>query len=217
MKRNAWIIVGAALLIMVIGTFVLWKTVGNPCVSPVMISKMDAPLDTYSPDKSGAKRVKMGMDGNLSSFQYYLEPGKKTRTTYDPTETLMIIIFEGKGALHSAHFTEKQDLIWFQEAPVEPGNFLTIPANIAYQLEASNDSPLRYLIFGTKGTQAKERLFLREEHPSTYPCRPREESGLKKMGELNPDTPGVQTGLDRTMIQMVPPVDHEVGSTQLPR
>ncbi len=205
MKRNAWIIVAAALLLLGVGTFILWETVGNPCTSPVLISKLEEPMSAYSPDKSGAKRVKIGMEGNLSAFQYHLEAGKKTRTSYDPSETLMIVILEGNGFLHSAHFSDKQELIWFREAPIQLGSFLTIPANIAYQLESSNEGPLRYLVFGTKGSQAKDRLFLREEHPSIFPCIP-VEVGPKKIGDHDSDSTRSEEGLDRPVIQVVPSI-----------
>jgi len=199
MKRNAWLIVAAALLILCIGTFALWKTVGNPCSTPVLISSIEEPPSSYSPDKSGAKRYKVAMDGTLAAFQYVLDAGKKTRTSYDPSETLMVVVLEGSGQFQSAHFDEKQQLIWFQEAPIKTGDFLTIPANIVYQFEASDGGPLRYLMFSSKGSQAKDRLFLREEHPSLFPCR-REEASLKKVGDLSPQSESDHTDLDRVRV-----------------
>ena len=196
MKRNAWLIVAAALLLLCIGTFVLWKTVGNPCATPVLISSIEEPASAYSPDKSGAKRYKVAMDGTLAAFQYILDAGKKTRTSYDPTETLMVVVLEGNGQFQSAHFDEKQQLIWFQEAAIKTGDFLTIPANIVYQLEAS--APLRYLMFSSKGSQAKDRLFLREEHPSVFPCK-RGETSLRKVDNLDSQPESSTSDVDRVM------------------
>ena len=205
--NNRYLIVAlAAAGILGVGAYGFLKTVGNLCTTPVTISKLNEPQEEYAPDKSGAKRVKAGIEGNLSAFQYQLDAGKKTRTSYDPSETLMIVILEGDGFLHSAHFSEKQELIWFKEAPIQASSFLTIPANIAYQLEASNENPLRYLIFSTKGSQAKERFFLREEHPSLFPCQGRTAEltlphPLNKASSLPTQSEGSTDGLNE-----VPPV-----------
>jgi len=89
-------------------------------------------------------------------------------------------------------------LIWFQEAPIKTGDFLTIPANIVYQFEASDGGPLRYLMFSSKGSQAKDRLFLREEFPSVFPCR-RGETPLRKVDNLNSQSESSTSDIDRVV------------------
>jgi hypothetical protein len=172
MKR--WIILGMGVVGLIIVGFVVWTEVVDSSSSPVQVTRLESEISYLHNDKSGTRRAKVAGRGEIALYQYLLEGGKKTRSSFDPRGTQIISIKAGKGLLQTARFGHKNELSWFDEIPIEEGDYFSIPPKIVYQLEATGEEPLHYLIFSSKGSQQKDREFLREEHLSSTPNKRRQ-------------------------------------------